>query len=163
MTAVWQWLSSVRWRSVRKPQLTHHGLKARLLAQGIKQRVSLETFQSRVTQAQSCVEAIERLGRVTPLRINLSIEGRAAVAPQGRRLCQCGFGIRVAAELLVSHCQALLAIVVLGHLFAGGTSSLMVSEKILRNCKFSAGVQGVRSKSQTIAKCHYRLVIAPRR
>jgi hypothetical protein len=54
----------------RKLQLPLNRLEARLLAQGVHERVGLQILQARVPQPQRRFEPFERLGRVAPLRID---------------------------------------------------------------------------------------------
>src|ERR1700733_10818560 len=59
--------------SVGKFQLPHHRLKARLIAQGVQERVGLHELKSRVAQAHRRVKPFERFGAIAPLRVDRDV------------------------------------------------------------------------------------------
>src|ERR1700730_18608552 len=66
--------------SAWKLQLTHNSLKARLLAQGVQERIGLEVHQTRVPQPQRRLEPFERLRQIAPLRIDRGVLVRIGIA-----------------------------------------------------------------------------------
>ena len=86
--------------SLRKLQFPHHCFEARLLAQGVQERVGLQNLQARVTQPQRRLKPFERLGPIAPLRVDRGVLVRRGIAlplplvsrarlphPRGGRAC----------------------------------------------------------------------------
>src|SRR5580658_7788655 len=74
--------ASVSKHSVRKLQLSQHRLEARLLAQGVHERVDLEVLQVGIAKPQGRLEPFERLRLITPLSID-----RGVLVRRGVTLC----------------------------------------------------------------------------
>src|SRR5215469_3768134 len=96
---------------VRKPQLPHHRLEARLLAQWIEERLSLQTDQLWITQLQSGFQPLECFGRVAPLRVDCGVTVCTGAALSRLESCQRALSVSLAAELVVSQCEAVLEVV----------------------------------------------------
>jgi len=72
--------SEPRRHLARKLQLPLDRLKARLLAQGVQERVGLQILQARVPQPQRRLEPFERLRQIAPLRIDRGVLVRRSIA-----------------------------------------------------------------------------------
>jgi hypothetical protein len=94
--------SLLRW----KLQFPLDRLEARLLVQGVEQRVGLQKLQARIAQPQRRLEPFERLRQVTPLRIDRGVLVRLGIALCGLQFRQLAFRIRVSAELVIDHREA---------------------------------------------------------
>jgi hypothetical protein len=93
---------------VRKLQLPHHRLKARLLAQGVHERVGLQMHQTRIPQSPRRLEPFERLGPIAPLRIDRGVLLRRGIALFCLQFRKHSFRIRMPTEPVIDHREALL-------------------------------------------------------
>src|SRR5215470_10507680 len=131
MTALGQRLSSVGRSSVRwKLKRPLYRPEARLVAQGIHERVGLETLEVRIAQPDCGVEPFERLGHVAPLRVDSAVYIGPGIARPRLVFRQLRFGVRAAPELFVGHRKAHPSKVIRLR-FARGTCTLEVAESIV--------------------------------
>jgi hypothetical protein len=87
---------------VWEPQFALDRLEARLVAQRVEQRVSLESLQTWSSPACSCFEPLQGLRGVSPLRLDRGVYSRTTVTPKLLQLGERGFRIDVPSELVAA-------------------------------------------------------------
>src|SRR5579863_57209 len=98
------------WKLFGKLQPPLDRLEARLLAQGVQERIGFQVFKARVPQAQRRLEPFERLRPIAPLRIDRGVLVGRPFAHRCLQFRQLGFCIRVPAELVIDHREAPLTL-----------------------------------------------------
>src|SRR5260221_4113575 len=115
----------------RKLQLPLNCLEARLLAQGIHQRVGFRVLQPRIAQAPGCLEPVERLRPIAPVRNGRRVLVRRGISQCCLRFRNLGFRTRLATKLVVDHRKVLLARPEVRFRLASGARVLKIPERVV--------------------------------